>query len=252
MRYFLDLSYRGTAYHGWQSQHNANGVQNVLDKALFQILREPICTTGSGRTDAGVHAEQQMVHFDTNIILDNYTHLLKINSVLPYDIAVRCIKAVAPTAHARYDAIARSYQYRITTVKNPFLQDLAYFYNVKLDLDLMNEGAQVLLNCEDFQSFSKTGSNNLHFLCQLMRAEWHRTSYGYVFHITANRFLYGMVRAIVGTLLELGQGKISLQRFEEIIQLKNRKFAGKAAPAHGLFLCEVRYADNLQQSIDLV
>jgi tRNA pseudouridine38-40 synthase len=241
MRYFLDIAYKGTAYHGWQSQDNALSVQMFIEKALSTILRSEISIVGSGRTDTGVHAEQQIAHFDSPIPLDERTYLLKINSLLPYDIAIKKLYEVSDEAHARFDATERSYEYRICTQKNPFLKDLAYFFRPVLDIAQMNEAASKLLQYNDFQSFSKTGSSQKHYLCQLKRAEWVETPVGYTFHITANRFLYGMVRALVGTLLEVGVGKMSVDEFENIIQSKNRQHAKRSAPPEGLFLTKVVY-----------
>lgn len=245
MRYFLDLAYQGTAYNGWQSQLNAPSVQESVEKALSTLLRTPTEIVGSGRTDTGVHAEQQFAHFDMfekegeNIDLPTLKH--RLNGLLPFDIAIKHIQSVHDTAHARFDAVERSYEYRINTQKNPFLRGLAYLYRPALDLTLMNESAGKLLEYTDFQAFSKTGSNNKHFFCTLHRAEWVQTEVGYTFHITANRFLYGMVRALVGTLLEVGAGKLSSMDFEKILQSKNRQNAKRAAPPEGLFLTKVKY-----------
>jgi tRNA pseudouridine38-40 synthase len=241
MRYFLDLAYKGTAYHGWQSQDNATSVQACVAKALSVVLRTDTPVMGSGRTDTGVHAEQQIAHFDSVEVLDSYTFIAKINALLPYDIAIKALHQVADTAHARFDATERSYQYRITTYKSPFLRELAYHYRPTINLEKMNESASKLLLYQDFQAFSKTGSSNKHFLCHLKRAEWLPTPEGYTFHITANRFLYGMVRALVGTLLEVGVGKLSVADFEEILQSKNRQNAKRSAPPEGLFLTRIVY-----------
>ncbi len=241
MRYFLDVSYKGTAYHGWQNQPNAISVQACVEKALSTLLRVSIQTVGSGRTDTGVHAEQQMVHFDTTIALDIDTYCLKINALLPFDIAVNQLHAVHDDAHARYDAIARSYEYRIVTHKSPFLQNLACLHRLPVDMQKMNEATALLLQYQDFEAFSKRGSSNKHFLCAIKKATWVQTAVGYTFYITANRFLYGMVRTLVGTLLEVGKGKLTVQDFQAIIESKDRTKAGKAAPPEGLFLTQVKY-----------
>jgi tRNA pseudouridine38-40 synthase len=242
MRYFIELSYKGTNYHGWQIQENADSVQAQLNKALATILRQPIETLGSGRTDTGVHATQQFAHFDIeNPVADATKLVYRLNAILPFDIAVKQIFLVSDETHARFDAISRSYEYHITTQKSPFLKDLSYFFPNSVDIKLMNEAATKLLGEKDFASFSKVHTDVNNFFCTISRAEWEQKADMLIFHITANRFLRGMVRAIVGTLLEVGLKKITVSDFENIITLKNRNTAGRNAPPEGLFLTEVKY-----------
>ncbi|MGA0558146.1 tRNA pseudouridine(38-40) synthase TruA [Larkinella sp. VNQ87] len=241
-RYFIQLSYRGTAYNGWQIQPNGLAVQEVLEQKLSQILREPITIIGSGRTDTGVHAEQQFAHFEIERALeitDAFIHAL--NCMLPPDIAVQQIFPVEPRVHARFSAISRYYQYRIRRQKSPFLDLLVYVFRPELDVERMNEAASLLLKYDDFQSFSKVRTKVSHFRCEIHRAEWVVEADELVFHIKANRFLYGMVRTLVGTMLEVGQGRMTVVEFEQIIQAKDRTKAGRSAPASGLFLVEVGY-----------
>jgi tRNA pseudouridine38-40 synthase len=246
MRYFIEFSYRGTAYNGWQKQNNALGVQQVLEEALSKVLRLPIELTGSSRTDTGVHAEQQFAHFDLEQgIGDKEMLIYKLNGVIPRDIAVRNIFLVPEDTNSRFAATHRKYEYRITRRKNPFLIDLACLSRGDLDISMMNEAAGLLMQYVDFESFSKIHTNVNNFRCTISQAEWIQSRDMLVFHIRANRFLRGMVRAIVGTLLEVGKGKISVADFEKIILSRNRKEAGAQAPAEGLFLVEVGYPSDL-------
>lgn len=242
MRYFIELSYRGAAYHGWQAQANGISVQTTLEAALSQRLGQPVRVLGSGRTDTGVHAEQQFAHFDVPEpmpLSDALIHSL--NCLLPDDIAIRTIFPVRPTDHARFSATSRYYQYRITRHKDVFQTGLTYHFRPELDEGLMNEACQLLLQTADFKSFSKARADVTHFRCRLDGAHWQRTGDRLTFHIKANRFLWGMVRTIVGTMVEMGQGRMSLDQFETIIQAQNRTVAGRAAPANGLYLVEVGY-----------
>ncbi|MDN3668683.1 tRNA pseudouridine(38-40) synthase TruA [Echinicola jeungdonensis] len=240
-RYFLELAYKGTAYHGWQIQANANSVQEEINKALSTILRAPIETMGSGRTDTGVHGKQQFLHFDFPEILDKGVFLKKVNAVLPKDIAIYDLLEVIPEAHARFDAIWRSYEYHISLQKNPFEEELSWLCFYQLDIERMNEAAQLLLLHKDFECFSKVQTEVNHFQCEIKRAIWEQKGHHLIFHITANRFLRGMVRAIVGTLVEVGTGKLDLDGFKKVLTSKDRRLAGSAAPAHGLFLSFVQY-----------
>ncbi|MVM30527.1 tRNA pseudouridine(38-40) synthase TruA [Spirosoma sp. HMF4905] len=241
MRYFLQLAYRGTNYHGWQRQPNGLSVQEALETALATVLRRPIPIVGSGRTDAGVHAGQQFAHFEFDTPLPG--HLIRsLNSLLPPDIAVYNCFPVRADDHARYTATFRYYQYQISRRKDPFREGLAYVFTLPLDVGSMNEAALILLNHTDFESFSKVKTDVRTFNCQIDRAYWEQKSNGdLVFHIKANRFLHGMVRAIVGTLLAIGQGRLTLDEFEQIILSRDRRRAGRAAPAEGLSLVEVGY-----------
>ena len=242
MRYFIELSYRGTDFCGWQIQENGPSVQGVLNDALTKVLRQPIETTGSSRTDAGVHSSQQFAHFDVAQPIQNPASLvLSLNGILPFSVAVHRVFAVADTAHARFDATYRSYEYRITTRKNPFLEKMAFFFRGDVRIEEMNSVAQILLKHNDFQCFSKVKTTVKTFNCQIQQAYWTKRGHDIVFHIKADRFLRGMVRAIVGTLIEVGLGKLSAADFEAIIQSKNRNMAKASVPAEGLFLVEVGY-----------
>ncbi|WP_460946225.1 tRNA pseudouridine(38-40) synthase TruA [Spirosoma daeguense] len=243
MRYFIELSYRGTAYHGWQTQANGTSVQSTLEATLTQRLGKPIYIVGSGRTDAGVHAKQQFAHFDSEEPLNLSESLIhSLNCLLPEDIAIHTIFLVQPNHHARFSATFRYYQYHISRQKDAFQNGLTYHFRPHLNHDVMNEACGVLLRYTDFQSFSKARANVNHFHCRLDFANWERINDdSLTFHIKANRFLWGMVRTIVGTLLEIGQGRMSLDQFERIILARDRNAAGRAAPANGLYLVEVSY-----------
>lgn len=244
-RYFVQLSFKGTRYHGWQVQPNAISVQEVLEKAFSTILREKISVVGAGRTDTGVHASFFVLHFDTeNEILDTAKLVFRLNSFLPSDIAIQKIWQVTTEAHARFGALSRTYHYCITTEKNPFQSETAFYYRGNLDVAKMNEAARILLEYDNFTSFSRLHTDVKTNLCKIYSAEWQQEKNRLVFTIRANRFLRNMVRAVVGTLLEVGKGKLSLENFREIIEVKDRGAAGASAPAHGLFLAEVEYPDE--------
>lgn len=246
LRYFIELAYRGTKYHGWQIQANAISVQETFNKVLGTLLKEEVSTIGSGRTDTGVHAMQQFVHFDTEKVLLPHPHIYQLNALLPPDIVVKQIYQVSAKAHARFDAVARSYEYRISTSKNPFLPDMSYLYTKPLDIATMNEAALILVKYTDFESFSLVKTEVNHFNCQIYKAFWEVSGDLLLFHIQANRFLRGMVRAIVGTLIDVGMGKRSTAEFENIIQSKDRRKAGRAVPPQGLFLTRVQYKDIIE------
>lgn len=241
MRYFLELGYKGTNYHGWQRQPNGLSVQEVVETALSTVLRQPISITGSGRTDAGVHARQQFAHFVMDTPLPE--HLVRsVNKLIPPDIALYACFPVRDDDHARFSATHRYYQYHISPQKDPFREALTYVFTLQLDVQPMNEGAGILLKHTDFESFSKVKTDVKTFNCRIDRAVWEQRPNGdLVFHIQADRFLHGMVRAIVGTLLLVGQERLSIPEFEQIILARNRQRAGPAAPAAGLFLTEVGY-----------
>lgn len=245
MRYFLELAYSGTQYHGWQIQKNAHSVQAEIQNALSVLLRTPTDILGSGRTDAGVHAIQQYAHFDTEQTLDEEMFTKKLNGILPEDISIKRVIKVHDDAHTRFDATQRYYMYRINQEKTPFLKGVSYYNFHNFDLELMNKAAQIMLKYDDFQCFSKVHTDVNHYLCDIQQAYWQKeTSYNVnllVFYIQANRFLRGMVRAITGTMLNVGSGKISLDQFEQIILNKDRKQAGWSVPAQGLFLAKVTY-----------
>ncbi len=239
-RYFLQLSYKGTNYHGWQVQPNAISVQGVLEKALSVILREKIAVVGAGRTDTGVHASFYVLHFDAeNKIAPNF--VFKLNSFLPHDIAVQRLWEVKNDAHARFDALSRTYMYFISTVKDPFRTGTSYKYTKRLDVPKMNEAAVTLFDYEDFTSFSRLHTDVKTNNCKIMYAKWEQEGSQLVFTIKADRFLRNMVRAIVGTLLDVGKGKLSADGFRKIIEAKNRGGAGASAPAEGLFLAGIEY-----------
>ena len=239
-RYFLEIAYKGTAYHGWQVQENALTVQAVLNQALETILRHPVETMGCGRTDTGVHASQHFVHVDTELEL-NERYLHSLNAILPDDIALKRFLPVAPEAHARFDATLRAYEYHIHTQKNPFRTDFSWLVKESLDIALMNEAAAFLLDYTDFSCFSKSNTQTFTNNCKTASATWQETEFGLVFRISADRFLRNMVRAIVGTLVDIGQGKVPPSAIRNIIESKNRSNAGVSVPACGLSLTEVHY-----------
>lgn len=245
MRYFLEIAYDGTNYHGWQIQPNAVTVQQVLNDCLSTVLRETVETIGSGRTDTGVHAEQQFVHVDISGNLNKEEACYRFNRILPHDIAVKNIYEAAPDAHARFDAISRTYEYRISLVNNPFLHAYSHYLSRQPDINLMNEAAMALLNFEDFTTFSKVKGDTKHYRCHIFQAYWQlQTQNMLVFTIRANRFLRGMVRLIVGSLLDVGSGKLSISDFKNAVAIQDRRMASAAAPAAGLFLTKVEYPEN--------
>jgi tRNA pseudouridine38-40 synthase len=246
-RYFAQLSFKGTQYHGWQIQPNAVSVQETVEKALSTILREEISVVGAGRTDTGVHASFYVLHFDTSEkIWDSQKLVFRLNSFLPPDIAIQKIWSVPKDAHARFSAVSRTYHYYMTTVKNPFQTEIAFYYHGKLDVTKMNEAADILFEYRDFTSFSRLHTDVKTNLCQIFQTEWVKESEMLIFKIKADRFLRNMVRAIVGTLLEVGKGKLTLEDFRKIIEKKDRKSAGTSAPAHGLFLVDIEYSEELK------
>ncbi len=242
MRYFLYFAYRGTEFHGWQRQPNGISVQEVMEGALTLILRTPTIVVGAGRTDAGVHAQTMIAHFDTQeAIADKVKFIQRMNGVLPESIAVHDLRAVKDDAHARFDAIRRTYEYRVIFQKDPFVGKLLTRLHAPLDFDAMNDAATLLLETDDFGSFCKLHTDVKTTLCKVTRADWRQEGNVYVFTITANRFLRNMVRAVVGTLFEVGRGKMSKQQFADIVAQKHRTAAGMSAPAEGLFLVDVKY-----------
>jgi len=244
LRYFIELSYDGTHYHGWQSQPNAVTVQDKIEKALSLLLRSTLKITGAGRTDAGVHARQMFAHFDAEISLDTDDLVYKLNSFLPKDIAIQQIFPVKPDAHARFDAVSRSYAYYLHRHKNPFLKNYSWHFKKDLDISKMSEAASYLLLFDDFKSFSKTHTDVKTYICNIKKAYWEQTDEQLIFYITADRFLRNMVRAIVGTLIEVGLGKIDIEKFVQIIKARNRNKAGFSVPAHGLFLEKIVYPES--------
>lgn len=248
LRYFLEFSYNGKHYHGWQYQPNAISVQEVLEKALSMMLRTPIELIGAGRTDAGVHAKQMFAHFDIQQKVDsNLVH--KLNSYLPYDIAITGIHPVKEDSHARFDATQRTYEYWLTQKKSPFLNEYAYYINLPLDIEAMNKAAEVLFSYNDFQCFSKSNTDVKTYLCDISHAQWTLMDEKLVFTITADVFYRNMVRAIVGTLLEVGLGKSSIENVKTIIESKNRSKAGVSVPAHALYLTKVIYPSTVFRNL---
>jgi len=240
-RFFIEIKYDGTNYHGWQIQDNASSVQEEINKAFSTILQKKIEVVGAGRTDTGVHAKQLFAHFEIENDFDIEKTSFKINKFLPDDISCTSITKVNDEAHARFSATARTYEYWITPNKNPFLQNKAYYLPYSINLDLMNEATTVLLIHTDFSCFSRSKTDTFTNDCDITFANWEQKNDCIVFTITANRFLRNMVRAIVGTLLEIGQRKIEVAELKKIIASKSRAKAGTSAPAHGLYLTEVNY-----------
>ncbi len=244
LRYFLSLSYNGEAYHGWQRQPNAVTVQEVLETALSTLLRESINIVGAGRTDTGVHAREYYAHFDyPDTLADELVD--RLNNFLPEDIAIHELIAVTEEAHARFSALSRTYEYRIVQSKDPFLLDRAYLMKQQLDVDKMNEAAELLKTYQDFECFSKSNTDVRTFICQIDTAHWRLEGNELIFTIRADRFLRNMVRAIVGTLLDVGKGKLSLEDVKAIIKSRNRSEAGVSVPAKGLYLVRVEYPESI-------
>jgi len=248
-RYFITLDYYGSAYSGWQIQPNAISVQESLQKALSTILRDKIAVVGCGRTDAGVHAKHFVAHaeWDNRIELESLKY--KLNALLDWSIVVHSIVRVEADLHARFSATSRSYQYLISTKKTVFYKDKAWIFYGDLDLDKMNAACAVLMEHNDFESFSKVKTEVNNFICKIYSSKWEKRGDMFIFEISANRFLRNMVRAIVGTMVLVGQGKLSLEEFREVIASKNRSKAGVSAPAQGLFFTGVSY-DDVKNNID--
>lgn len=244
MRYFFEIRYRGDHYHGWQTQHNAVGVQSVVEKALSIMLRQPTHITGSGRTDTGVHCIQQFFHCDLPRIDPEKTKQ-KLNSFLPSDIAIRSITAVRDDAHARYDAMARTYFYRIVVTKDPMLVGLSLHYHKPLNLRRLKAAAGQLIGERNFKCFSKAKADTNGFLCNIKKANWKKSGDDFTFEVVANRFLRGMVRAMVGTMLDVGTGSTSLEEFKSILRSRDRRRAGANVPAGGLYLKSVKYPKSI-------
>ena len=242
-RYFIYFSYDGTAYHGWQVQPGSNSVQQEMQRALSLLMGRDMSVVGAGRTDAGVHAHMMVAHFDTEEPIADCPQLAyKLNRVLPRDIAVDRIVSVPSDCHARFSAVARTYHYYIHTRKDPFLHSHSWQIPYPLDFERMNAAAKVLLEYQDFTSFSKLHTDVKTNLCDLRQAHWDELSPGrWRFTITANRFLRNMVRAIVGTLVEVGRGRIGIEELRRIIEAKDRCSAGESVPAKGLFLVDIKY-----------
>ena len=242
MRYFLELSYKGTNYHGWQYQPNAISVQEKINDGLSKLLKVSINIMGAGRTDAGVHATQMFAHFDIEQEFDQEVILFKLNSYLPDDIVIYRFIKVGDKAHTRFDAVSRSYEYRIVIGRNPFLLETSWqFFHRTLDIEVMNKAAAILLDYRDFKCFSKSKTDVSTYNCDITNAQWILNNNMLTFHISADRFLRNMVRAIVGTLVNVGLGKTSIEEFKNIIESRDRQRAGLSVPAKGLFLTKIVY-----------
>ena len=246
-RYFIFISFKGTYYHGWQIQPNSVTVQKILDEALCVVLNEKISTIGAGRTDTGVHASFFCAHFDSIspdlLTLGNL--IFRLNQYLPVDISVNSIKKVFPDANARYSAVSRTYKYYISRIKDPFLDSSSWYLYGKIEVIEMNKACRIIFNHLDFTSFSRLHSGTKSNICKIYYAGWEESDNRLVFTIKADRFLRNMVRAIVGTMVEIGSGKMDLKEFEEIILAKDRCKAGKSAPAKGLFLVDIEYPEEI-------
>ncbi len=242
MRYFIRLCFDGTAYHGWQVQKNAHSVQAELNKALSVLFQKEVDTLGCGRTDTGVHARKFYAHFDGEIMEGQSADVIHhLNCMLPHDISVQELISLHPEAHARFDAISRTYEYQIYSYKDPFLRRTAAYFPHELNVDIMNSLSEILLEHSDFSSFSKSRTQTLTNICTITEAYWVKNGDLMTFKITANRFLRNMVRAIVGTLLEGGLGRMDHSKFKEILESKTRSEAGPSVPARGLSLVDIRY-----------
>jgi len=242
-RYFLELSYKGENYSGFQVQENAITIQSEVEKAFKTLQRDEVVMTGSSRTDAGVHALQNFFHFDYNEKINPH-FIYKINSILSDEIVVKNLVLVKPGAHSRFDAMSREYKYYIYRHKNPFLKDRAYYYPYKLDIERMEEAAEIIKDYQDFTSFSKRRTQVKSFICKIEESKWVLENNGLVYYIKADRFLRGMVRAFVATMLLVGRNKISIDGFKTIIQQKDCTKANFAVPGRGLFLISVNYPEG--------
>ena len=243
-RFFLEVSYHGKNYSGFQVQENANTIQAEIEKVCSILFKSSIEMTGSSRTDSGVHALSNFFHFDTAVEIDNRS-AYKLNAILPADIVIKRIIPIPATAHSRFDATSRSYEYRLYKKKNPFLNDRAFFFPYKLNLEAMQEAASLLTQYTDFSSFSKRNSQVKTHQCKIMRSEWVNADEELTYHVQANRFLRGMVRGLTGTMLKVGTGKTSLTEFKDIIESLDATRANFAVPGHGLFLVKVEYPYEL-------
>lgn len=239
-RYFIEVSYKGTSYSGFQVQFNANSIQAEVEKALQIYFKEKFALTGSSRTDAGVHALQNFFHFDAAVTINDEAYNL--NAILPADIVIKKIYEVNEEAHCRFDAISREYRYYIYQHKNPFLADRAYYYPYSLNIDLLQQAAKEIMNHVDFTSFSKRNTQVKSFLCNIDESEWMQQTDCLVYRIKANRFLRGMVKGLVGTMLQVGREKLPVDDFKGIIEAKDCTKADFSVPSHGLFLCKVEFS----------
>jgi len=251
-RYFLEVAYNGKNYSGFQRQQNANTIQAETEKAIAVLAGKEIILTGSSRTDAGVHALQNYFHFDSDNdiadwkgIANENTLVYKLNAILPADICTRSVKEVDETAHCRFDAISREYNYYIYQFKNPFFADRAYYFPYRLDMEKLQKGANILKGYSDFTSFSKRNTQVKSFLCDIFESKWFQKGGLLVYNVKANRFLRGMIKGLTATLLKLGRGKMTTEEFKKIIEAKDCTAANFTAPAHGLFLKSVSYPKDI-------
>ena len=247
-RYFLEVSYDGSSFGGFQIQANQQTIQGEIEKALETIFRAPLALSGASRTDAGVHGLQNFFHFDTDLAIEA-KHIYNMNALLPKTIVVKNIYAVPDEAHARFNAIKRAYIYKIHTQKNPFLEGRSWYYPFPVNMELMQTAAQSLLIYTHFETFSKKSTQVNTFECHITKAFWEMTEDGYTFHIESNRFLRGMIRGLVGTLLQVGRGQISLEKWHEIVLSNNEQLADFSTPAHGLYLSLIEYPTFLKKIV---
>jgi len=247
-RYFIEVCYDGTDFGGFQIQSNQVSIQGALEQALATIYRVPIALTGASRTDAGVHALQNFLHFDTDIAITQ-KHIYNLNSILPKSIVVKAIYGVPDNAHCRFDAIKRSYIYKIHSQKDPFLEGRSWFYPFPLNVSALQEAADILLTYTDFESFSKKNTTVNTFDCTITKAQWIQEGSILSFNIDSNRFLRGMIRGLVGTMLHVGREHTNLDAFNEIIRSKNEQNVDFSTPAHGLYLSAIQYPDYFQKII---
>ena len=242
MRYFIHLAYDGTRYHGWQIQPNGISVEGEIELRLSTLLRQPIDIVGAGRTDAGVHARHMVAHFDFEDGCDTKQLCYRLNRMMPPDICIYKIEKVADDLHARFSATSRTYHYYISTKRNPFNRQYTWLCHYDLDFELMNQAAEILMEYTDFASFCKSHTDVKTTLCNIIEAKWIKDDEGcYYFRIKANRFLRNMVRAVVGTLVEIGRHRLSLDDFRNVIEGKKRTMAGESMPANALFLEKIEY-----------
>ena len=247
-RYFIEVGYKGAQYSGFQVQENARTVQAEIDRALSLLLRESIVTTGSSRTDAGVNAQQNFLHFDVELPL-HPQFIYKINAILPDDIVLRGVYQVPAGANCRFAALSRSYEYILYTRKDPFLRDRGYFFPYKMDIAALQEAAEVIKGYSDFTTFSKRNTQVRTYICQIQESAWRMDGERIVYNVTANRFLRGMVRGLVGTMLRVGRGKLSMDQLREAVESRDCTNADFAVPPQGLFLMKVRYPEGLLQPV---
>ncbi len=246
MRYFLEVAYKGTGYAGFQIQQNAQTIQGEVEQALLTVFKTSIELTGSSRTDAGVHALQNYFHFDVDFEI-NKKLVYNLNAILPLAIVIKSIRLVEPNAHSRFKAVSREYKYYITKVKNPFVNDTAWYYPYTVKIDILNKAAKMITEYTDFTSFAKRNTQVNTNKSSIIKSQWYYQNDLLVYNVEANRFLRGMVRGLVGTMLLVGRNKITLQDFKEIIEAKDCTKASFATPAHGLFLASVKYAEVVER-----